>query len=106
MEIQYSLIADMFPICGSVSALVFLWCASSSLETETRIPRPAISVVGAKAGSEGLKRWDCSQCTTRLFSTGSTALPNSPSFLSAEFTSQAASRIGARARILFCITHA
>lgn len=32
------------------------------------IPSLAISDVGAKAGSEGLKCWDCSPCTTRLFS--------------------------------------
>lgn len=40
----------------------------SFLANWAHIPGQAISDLGAKAGSEGLKRRDCSPCTTRLFS--------------------------------------
>lgn len=54
----------------------FGWCVPSFFfplvcltpAIRAHIPGLAISDLGAKAGSEGLKCWDCSPCTTRLFS--------------------------------------
>lgn len=65
----------MFEVDMFVVFCPFVWCALSPLpgRSEPNIPGLAISDLGAKAGSEGLKRRDCSQRTTRLFSAGCTA---------------------------------
>lgn len=72
VNIQYMIMADMFAVYNLRLLCAFLWCCPSLVCVPPaiggHIPGLAISVVGAKAGSEGLKCWDCSPCTTRLFS--------------------------------------
>lgn len=72
VNIQCMLVADMFAIYNLWLLCAFLWCCLSPVclppAIGGHIPGLAISVVGAKAGSEGLKCWDCSPCTTLLFS--------------------------------------
>lgn len=72
VNIQYMLVADMFAIYNLWLLCAFLWYCLSPVclppAIGGHIPGLAISDVGAKAGSEGLKCWDCSPCTTRLFS--------------------------------------
>lgn len=72
------LVADMFAMYSSLAGLCFFFltfflysrlplvCLTPAIRAH--IPGQAISDLGAKAGSEGLKCWDCSPCTTRLFS--------------------------------------
>lgn len=79
----------LWPLC------VVPWCCLPPA-TGGHIPGLAISDVGAKAGSEGLKRRDCSPCTTRLFSGSCAArrFQTASSFLRAEFTKRAANYFG------------
>lgn len=63
---EYTVHAFHRNVCN-IQSFAALWC---SLPPTIRghIPARAINDVGAKAGSEGLKCWDCSPCTTQLFS--------------------------------------
>lgn len=81
-NIQLMVVAEMFAINLFLVALWLffpvlmlffsgLFCPGNG----TCIPGLAISDLGAKAGSEGLKRWDCSPCTTCLFSASYEARP-------------------------------
>lgn len=76
VNVQCILAADILAVYNLWPLCAFLWCCLP-LTIGGHIPGLAISDVGANTGSEGLKCWDCSQRTTRLFS----AFSNSPSFL-------------------------
>lgn len=61
------LVTETFVIYNLLLLCGFLWCRLPPA-IRGHIPGRAISDVGAKAGSQGLKRSDCSPCTTCLFS--------------------------------------
>lgn len=67
VNIQHMLVTETFAIYNLLLLCAFLWCRLPPA-IRGHIPGLAISDVGAKAGSEGLKCSDCSPCTTRLFS--------------------------------------